>query len=139
MKLLIEYLKPYKWFIAITLTIKTAATLIELVIPSLLGKILDLVDPNNTSGHVVSINDTKTILIFGAIMIVCALLACVGNITANRMAAKLARNSTKKIRHTLFERIMLLSPRQVDKFTIPSLESRLTSDTYHIQIGRAHV
>ena len=130
MKLLFQYLKPYKWYIALALTIKTAGTLIELAIPSLLGTILDTVDPKNgadlTMGHV------KTIVAYGIAMIVCALLALVGNIVANRMAAKTAKRSTEKIRHKLFERVMSLSPKQVDKYTIPSLESRLTSDTYHI-------
>ncbi len=132
MKLLFEYLKPYKWFITLALTIKTLATLVELAIPSLLGEILDLVDPNNKSGRIVSIDDSKIIVVIGIVMIICAMLACVGNIVANRMAAKIAKNSTEKIRHNLFDRIMSLSPRQVDSFTIPSLESRLTSDTYHI-------
>ena len=130
MKLLFEYLKPYKWFIALALTVKTAATLIELAIPYLLGTILDTVDPAN--GKSLNTGHVQVIIIYGSIMILCAVLACVGNIVANRMAAKTARRSTEKIRHALFDRVMSLSPRQVDKFTIPSLESRLTSDTYHI-------
>ena len=47
MKLLIKYLKPHKWYISLTLFIKTAGTLIELAIPSLLGTILATVDPAN--------------------------------------------------------------------------------------------
>ena len=132
MKLMIEYLKPYKWFIALTLLIKTAATFIELAIPSLLGSILDLVDPGNTPEIPASKGDIKTILIYGGVMLGCALVACACNIIANRMAAKVARISTEKMRRKLFSRTMALSSRQIDKFTIPSLESRLTSDTYHI-------
>jgi len=48
------------------------------------------------------------------------------------MAARVARNTTEKLRSELFRRISYLSSRQVDAFTIPSLESRLTSDTYNI-------
>ncbi len=123
MKLLIKYLKPYKWFIALALVVKTAAALIELVIPYIMSHILDNVVPDK---------DLPRILIWGAAMISCALLACAGNITANRMAAKTAKKSTENIRHDLFTRIMSLSSAQVDRFTVPSLESRLTSDTYHI-------
>lgn len=123
MKLLLKYLKPYKWYIALALAIKTGATLIELAIPYILSHILDNVVPSK---------ELSKIILWGVAMIVCALLACTGNIVANRMAAKSARQSTEKIRHTLFEKIMSLSSRQVDKFTVPSLESRLTSDTYHI-------
>ena len=123
MKLLLKYLKPYKWFIALALTIKTSATLVELLIPYIMSHILDNVVPEK--------NVTKIIL-WGVCMIICALLGCVGNIVANRMAARTAKNSTEGIRHDLFSRIMSLSSSQVDKFTIPSLESRLTSDTYHL-------
>lgn len=123
MKLLLEYLKPYKWYIALSLVIKTGATLVELFIPYILSHILDNVVPEK---------ELKKIFFWGAVMISCALLACFGNIVANRMAAKTAKHSTEKIRHNLFKRVMSLSSRQIDGFTIPSLESRLTSDTYHI-------
>ena len=123
MKSLFKYLKPMRWFIAITLTVKITASLIELAIPYVLGHILDKVVPKNT---------VTEIVLWGVFMIMCALLACIGNIIANRMAAKVARNTTKQIRHDLFDRTMRLSSAQIDKFTIPSLESRLTSDTYHV-------
>ena len=122
MKLFLKYLKPYRGYIALALSIKTAATLIELVIPYILSHILDSVVPTGKINH---------IIMWGVAMIACAVLACVGNITANRLASRTARGTTEKIRHTLFERIMSLSARQIDEFTIPSLESRLTSDTYH--------
>ena len=123
MKLLLKYMGTMKWFIALTLTVKVSASLIELAIPYVLGHILDYVVPKNT---------VTEIIIWGVFMIVCALLACIGNIVANRMAAKVARNTTRQVRHALFDRTMRLSSAQIDRFTIPSLESRLTSDTYHV-------
>jgi ATP-binding cassette subfamily B protein len=48
------------------------------------------------------------------------------------MAARVARNATQKLRHDLFEKILSLSGTQLDYYTIPSLESRMTSDTYNI-------
>lgn len=123
MKLLLEYLKPYKRFIILALSIKTFGTLIELVIPYVLSHILD---------NVVPMGLVRNIVFWGCVMIACAAIACASNIIANRMVAKLARNTTRKIRHNLFEKILSLSPRQIDEFTVPSLESRLTSDTYHL-------
>ena len=123
MKSLFKYMSPMRWFIALTLTVKITSSLIELAIPYVLGHILDKVVPKNT---------VTEIIMWGVFMIICALLACFGNIIANRMAAKVARNTTQKIRHELFDRTMRLSSAQIDKFTIPSLESRLTSDTYHV-------
>jgi ATP-binding cassette subfamily B protein len=46
--------------------------------------------------------------------------------------AELARNTIENLRHDLFHKILSLSGTQLDHFTIPSLESRMTSDTYNI-------
>ena len=123
MKFLFKYLRDVKPFIAVALTLKVVATLVELAIPYILSHILD---------NVVKEQSIKTIVFWGIAMIGCAAFACVGNITANRMVGRVARNSTKRIRHDLFVRTMHLSSKQIDEFTIPSLESRLTSDTYHV-------
>ncbi len=123
MKFLLKYMSGMKWFIALTLTVKIFASLIELAIPYVLSYILDTV---------VLERSVRLIVLWGGVMLVCALLACLGNIVANRMAAKVARNCTREIRHDLFSSTMRLSSRQIDAFTVPSLESRLTSDTYHV-------
>lgn len=123
MKFLLNYMKGMGWYITFTLTIKVTATMLELFIPYVLGHILDNVVPTRS---------VRNIITWGIVMIICAILACVGNIIANRMASRVARNTTEKVRHSLFERTMRLSSAQIDAFTIPSLESRLTSDTYHV-------
>ncbi|MBO5415031.1 MAG: ABC transporter ATP-binding protein [Clostridia bacterium] len=123
MKLLFEVLKPYKWFIFLTLTIKSAATLVELAIPYILSYILDDVVPTK---------NVRSILLWGVMMVICSALALIGNVVANRMTARTTRNTSRRIRHRLFERTLTLSSAQIDRFTVPSLESRLTSDTYHV-------
>lgn len=103
--------------------IKFIGTIMDLFIPMLLSVIIDDVVPTG---------NRSLIYIYGVVMLICSVVAIVGNITANRMAARVARNTTEKIRNDLFSRISYLSARQLDAFTIPSLESRLTSDTYNI-------
>jgi len=95
----------------------------DLFIPMLLSYIIDDIVPTG--------NKTN-IYLCGLLMFVCAVIAILGNIMANRMAARVARNTTETLRNDLFKRISYLSARQLDEFTIPSLESRLTSDTYNI-------
>ena len=123
MKTLFKTLKPYRGFIALALTIKVFGTLIELVIPYILSYILDDVVPTYS---------VKSIAFWGVMMVICAALALVGNIVANRMAARVSRNVSKEIRGRLFESTLGLSSSQIDGFTVPSLESRLTSDTYNV-------
>ena len=122
MKLILKYLKPFYRRMSLGLGIKILGTVVELALPLILSYIL---------GTVILSGDVWRIVLFGGLMVLCAAAACVLNIVANRMAARVARNFSEKIRHDLFERTMRLSARQTDKFTIPSLESRLTTDTYN--------
>ena len=123
MKLLIKYLKPMGGFMLATLAVKMLSTLIELVIPYILSHILDVV---------ILEKEIVPILLWGGMMIVCAAMALLGNMIANRMAARTSRNMTEAVRHDLFEKTMRMTCQASDKITVPSLESRLTSDTYNL-------
>lgn len=123
MELMLRYISPYKKRVYLGLMIKMLATVVELIIPYILSHILDNVVPKE---------NIYEILMFGAVMLLCAAGALVGNITANRMASRVAMQTSEKIRNDLFSKVMYLSASQSDKFTIPSLESRLTSDTYNV-------
>ncbi|MBR6530271.1 MAG: ABC transporter ATP-binding protein, partial [Clostridia bacterium] len=123
MKLLFRYLSSMRLLLTAGLSIKMLSTLIELVIPYILSHILDNVVPSES---------ISAILLWGGAMILCAGAALAGNTIANRIAAKTSRNMTEAVRHDLFQKTMSLSCRTADRFTIPSLEARLTSDTYNL-------
>ena len=108
--------------------IKVFGTLVELAIPWILSHIID---------DLIPLGEISPVVVWGCLMILCSLLAWIGNIAANRMASAVARDFTRGLRHDLFSRISYLSERQVDGFTIPSLISRVTSDTYvlHQTVG----
>lgn len=123
MRALIKYIRPFFAYISVTLTIKFIASIMELLIPSVLATIIDDVVPTGDKGK---------IFLWGGVMALCALTALLGNIIANRMAAKSAGSITQRIRHDLFSKITYLSARQLDGFTVPSAISRLTTDTYNL-------
>ncbi len=124
MKWVFAFLKPMRSRIAVGISIKVIGTLAELMIPFLLSYILE---------NVIETNEAARILIFGVLMTLCALTACLGNVIANRMAAKTTMLFATRMRRELFSKTLYLSPRSTDSFTIPSLESRITSDTYNVQ------
>ena len=123
MKRILAYLKPYIFAMSIGLCIKITATLAELAIPRIMSHIID---------NVVPLSSVRLIVIWGCVMLVCAGAAFALNVTANRMASKVARDCAESVRRDLFRKTLHLSAAQVDEFTIPSLESRLTTDTYNI-------
>lgn len=124
MKWVFSYLRPLTPRITAGISVKIIGTLAELMIPYLLSHILE---------NVIVSNDIGKIMFYGALMAVCALIACLGNIIANRMAAKTTMLFATRMRRDLFSRTLGLSARSTDRFTIPSLESRITSDTYNVQ------
>ena len=123
MRHIYSYVKPFLPKMMLGFLVKFVGTIMDLFLPMLLSTIIDDVVPTG---------NRKMIYILGGVMFICSVLAIVGNIAANRIAARVARDTTEKIRNDLFTRISYLSARQLDEFTIPSLESRLTSDTYNI-------
>ena len=123
MQRLSKYLRPYWGYIILTLLIKMIGTYTELLIPQLMETIVD---------EKVPAGDERSIYLYGGGMLLCAAACLVFNILANRMSAYSSGRITRSIRHDLFQKLENLSARQMDELTVPSAESRLTSDTYNI-------
>lgn len=123
MRGILKYIKPYRAYMLLTLFLKFAAAMMDLLIPSLLAKIID---------DIVPVGEVRLIFLWGGVMLVCAVLSVTTNVTANRMAEVSAGGMTKKLRHDLFSKVTYLSARQMDDFTVSSAVSRLTSDTYNV-------
>ena len=125
MKLLVKYLRPFVPRMLLGLMIKITATMAELLLPYILSHVLKVV---------VARQSLNEIFAWGGVMLLCSAAALVLNVIANRMAAAVSRDSSRNIQRDLFRRIMTLSAAQTDHFTIPSLESRVTTDTYHVRM-----
>lgn len=123
MNKILKYLKPYTRKIVFGLTVKSSATIMELFLPWLLAYVIDSIIPTK---------QISLVFLYGLFMLISSILALYGNITANRLAAKISSDAIENLRNDSYEKIMSFSNRSADKFTIPSLISRMTSDTYHI-------
>lgn len=123
MKYVIRYVKPHIPTMIFGFTIKFTGTILDLMIPYILSYIIDEVTPRNDIGLVIR---------WGLMMAVCAALVLVCNVWANRVASAVSRDSIEALRHDLFYKISYLSSSQVDAFTIPSLVTRMTTDTYNL-------
>ena len=110
-------------FILLTMVIKFIGTFLELLIPYVLEYIIDVVAPTKS---------LKMVLVWGGVMIVLAILCRLFNKTANQRAVTSASKNIYRLRQDLFEKTIYLSSDVIDKITLPSLISRLTSDSYKI-------
>lgn len=133
MKKILSYLKPHSGFMTFAFGIKSVATMAELALPYILSYIIDyIIRPLEGRSDVDTDAVARQIVLWSLLMMFCALVAVAGNITANRMAAKVSKTVAGEIRGDLFRRTMSLSPARTDHYTVASLESRLTTDTYNI-------
>ena len=122
MRIVFKYLRDFYRRMTLGFVIKTTGTVVELLIPYILTHILKNV----------IVKSVKDIVLWGVAMLACAVAACICNIVANRMAARVSRNFAEAMRKDLFIKTLRLSAAQADSFTIPSLESRITTDTYNV-------
>ena len=118
-----RYIRPYVWYIILTMGIKLLGAVLELLIPYYMEVILDDVVPTG---------QMTPIFLYGGLMLFCAAGCLIANVGANRMSAISSGKITRKLRYDLFEKLEHLSARQMDQLTVSSAESRLTSDTYNI-------
>ena len=129
MRLIWRYVRPYRWFVAAVMAIKLLGTGTELLLPYVLEHLLDHVVPAaKEAGGII-----WPVIVWGAVMLLLTLATRVLNITANRMSVRVARESTFAIRRDLFHTALNISGRQMDQIGLPSLISRMTSDTYNVQ------
>ncbi len=108
-------------------TAKIIGTIVELFIPWIMAKILDQVVP-----EMKATGDYLPFILWSIAMVFCALAARMLNVFANRRAAWVSMDAIRRLRFDLFKKIMTLSGKKTDEFGIPSLVSRLTSDSYNI-------
>ena len=110
--------------VAAGMFIKLLGTLSELLLPYILEYLIDEIAPRG---------DLKLAVGWGLLMFAAALLCRQLNVTANRKAIRTAHCVSYDIRQALFRKTANLSGSQFDAFSLPSLISRMTSDSYNVQ------
>jgi len=121
--LILRYLKPYWGRVAYGMSVKLLGTVMDLLIPYILAHIIDVVTPTHKM---------SSVLLWGLMMILSSGLALLFNVMANRSAASVSRDCTRTLRHDLFHHIVHMHSRDIDRVTIPSLISRMTTDTFYV-------
>jgi ATP-binding cassette, subfamily B, multidrug efflux pump len=124
-KLLVRYLKPYRWLLLGVLLFQFASALGSLYLPSLNA---DIVDNGVAQG------DTDYIWRTGLVMLAVSLGQIVAAIIATYFAAKAAMRMGRDLRDGIFERVSSFSEREVTGFGAGSLITRNTNDVQQVQM-----
>ena len=124
MKFLLENMRRYLSGVILAIFLKLIGTISELTLPYILEYIIDTVVPAGILSQV---------FLWGSLMFAAAVCAWLFNISANRRAIQNAHRISYDIRQKLFQKTINLSGDQFDAVGLPSLISRMTSDSYNLQ------
>lgn len=128
MKVLLPYLKKFRKQIIAGPIFKLIEAIFELIVPLIMANIIDVGIKNRDSDYV--INMGIVIIILG-ITGFCCTLVC------QYLAAKASQGVGTELRAAMFKHVGELSQSDTDKFGASSLVTRITNDTYQVQLGVA--
>jgi ATP-binding cassette, subfamily B, multidrug efflux pump len=124
-RLLREYLRPYRTPLALVLLLQLAQTLATLYLPTLNADIID---------KGVIPQDTHYILTTGGVMLAITVAQIGCAIGAVYFGARTAMALGRDVRHGIFARVQQFSDREVSQFGTPSLITRTTNDVQQVQM-----
>lgn len=116
--------KEYKKYTLLTPLVMTGEVLLEVTIPMIMAKIIDVGIKNR---------DIAYISKMGILMICMALLSLTFGALAARFSSIAGTGFAMEVRKKVFYKIQEFSFSNVDKFSTPSLVTRLTTDITNIQ------
>jgi ATP-binding cassette subfamily B multidrug efflux pump len=124
-RLLRDYLRPYRGDLWLVVTLQLAATLATLYLPTLNA---DIIDKGVITG------DQHYILRTGGFMLAVAFVQIVCSIGAVYFGARTAMALGRDVRLAVFKRVQDFSAREVGHFGAPSLITRTTNDVQQVQM-----
>ena len=125
-KKLASYIKEYKKASILTPIFVVLEVVMEVIIPLLMSKIIDVGIPNN---------DIKYILEIGILLTLSAIMSLAFGMLSGRFAAKASSGFAKNLRKGMFYKIQNFSFEDIDKFSTSSLITRLTTDVTNVQMA----
>ena len=124
MKLIFRYMGRYRAAVLLAMGIKLAGTMTELLLPYILEYMIDDVVPAGSLPRVV---------LWGLLMFASAVVCRQLNVLANRRTVDNAHRISYDVRQDLFVKTANLPGSAFDELGLPSLISRMTSDSYNVQ------
>lgn len=119
------YIKPYRWPVAVLMTLQLISTLASLYLPTLNASIID---------DGVVRGDTAVITRLGAVMLAVTGLQVMCAVAAVYFGARTGTGLGRDLRRAVFTRVIGFSERETTRFGTPTLLTRTTNDVRQIQL-----
>ena len=123
-KELAKYIKQYKKYAILTPFMVVLEIVMEVVIPYLMARIIDVGIQNNDLDYIIRI---------GIMLVISAIMSLIFGVLSGRFAAMASAGFAKNLRQGMFYNIQNYSFTNIDKFSTSSLVTRLTTDVTNVQ------
>ena len=123
-KTLAAHIKQYKTASILTPLFMIVEVILEMMIPLLMASIID---------DGVEKGDMHHIYMVGICMVLLAALGLLTGVLGGKFGARASAGFAKNLREAMFNNIQTFSFSNIDKFSTPSLVTRLTTDVTNIQ------
>ncbi|MDD6881799.1 MAG: ABC transporter ATP-binding protein [Firmicutes bacterium] len=125
-KKLFSYAGEYKKYALATPVLVCAEVILEIMIPMIMALLID---------QGIDRGSMPTILKYGGILVVFALISLLFGIASGRTAAMGSTGFAKNLRGAMFEHVQDYSFANIDKFSTASIVTRLTTDISSVQMA----
>ena len=125
-KKLLRSVREYKKQSFLTPVLVAAEVFVEVLIPLLMAKIIDVGIMNGDMAYIIKL---------GALLVLLAVVALFFGAKAGQLAAVAALGYAKNLRHDIFYKIQDFSFGNIDHFSTPGLVTRLTTDITNVQMA----
>lgn len=123
-KRLSKCIREYKKASILTPIFVSLEVVMEVIIPYYMGKMLD---------YGVNLGDMNYIVKVGIMLVVFCIMSLVFGALAGKYAAYASAGFSKNLRHDMFHNVQSFSFSNIDKFSVSSLVTRLTTDVTNMQ------
>ncbi len=121
MKLILKYMKNYKLILALNIISIFGFALVELGIPTIMAKVIDIGIINN---------DIPYIKRMGLIIVVISIVGVLGTILLGYCSSKISTGITRDMRNDIFKKAQEFSHTEYNKFGVSSMITRTTNDAF---------
>ena len=125
-KKLSKFIKEYKKDTILTPIFVILESIMEVLIPFLMAKIIDVGIYGENVSYIVKI---------GTILICCAITSLLFGMLSGRFAAKASSGFARNLRQAMFYKIQDFSFENINKFSTSSLITRMTTDVTNVQMA----
>lgn len=135
-KQLASYLKGSWHYVFLTWFFVAIEVVCEVLIPWVAGTyLIPLLDPTQEmiAGGFKIGDHVSELWLYASLMLGLAVISCTGGIVAGFMAARASTRFGRNVRQAMFYKIQDYSFKNIDKFSTPSLVTRLTTDVSNVQ------